>query len=143
MNDGTEVAERLHAVVHRMKRRLHQAMNEGNEALAPMEWRALGFFARHPGSTARDLVEHAGRDKAQVARLVRQLVDHGLLAAAPAPHDQRCVELRLTAAGQQVERRAARQRQRIEAQMLAGFSAAERAQFGAYLQRMRDALGEP
>jgi len=141
MDPGTEVAEQLHALVHRMKRRLHHSMNESDEGLAPLEWRLLAFFGRRPGSSARDLVEHTGLDKAQVARLVRQLADRGLLATALAAHDQRCIELRLTPAGQQLERRAARRRQRLQAEMLAGFSATELAQLDAFLQRMHASLG--
>jgi hypothetical protein len=34
-----------------------------------MEGKVLGFFARHPGATQRDLAQHSGRDKAAVATL--------------------------------------------------------------------------
>ncbi|MET0209322.1 MAG: MarR family winged helix-turn-helix transcriptional regulator [Burkholderiaceae bacterium] len=142
MDDTADVGERLHALMHRMKRRMHHAMSTDPDGLAPMAWRTLGYFARHPGHSASDLVENVGRDKAQVARLVRELTDRGLLAGTPAAHDQRRIELRLTPAGRQVERQAARRRRRIEAEMLAGFSATEQAQLAGYLERLHAALGD-
>jgi hypothetical protein len=39
-----------------------------------MEGKVLGFFARHPGATQRDLAQHSGRDKAQLARLIKSAV---------------------------------------------------------------------
>lgn len=140
---AAEIAELLHGVLYRMKRRLHDTARTaaGDEpALAPMEWRALAYFARHPGDSARDLVEHAGRDKAQVARLVRGLQDRGLLAATPDAADQRRIELRLTDDGKRIERQMATQRRRTDAELTAGFSASERRQLAEYLARMQAAL---
>lgn len=108
-----------------------------------MEWRALGFFARRPGACARDLVEHSGRDKAQVARLVRTLIDRGLLAATPAPHDQRVLQLHLTTDGQREAKRVQSLRERLDRRMLAALDAQERQQLCELLDRMHASLGEP
>ena len=136
------VVERLHKLMHRMKRRLQQAATTEGEGLAPMEVRALAFFARHPGSSAGDLVAHAGRDKAQVARLVKLLLDRGLLAATPAAEDRRRLQLLPTDSGLAIERRMAAQRRRIERELLAGFSAAEAQALGLALDRLLAALAE-
>ena len=140
---GPDIAELLHALTHRMKRHLHHSVRALPEAPAPMEWRALGFFARHPGASARDLVAHAGRDKAQVARLVRALVERGLLAATPSPSDMRSQCLSLTEAGLAVHRQLAQARRRIDAALIAGLNAAEQSQLAALLARLHDSLGEP
>ena len=108
-----------------------------------MEWRALGFFARRPGACARDLVEHSGRDKAQVARLVRLLIERGYLEASASPHDQRVQQLHLTAAGQHEARRMRALRERIDQRMLAGLNAQEKQRFSELLERMHASLGEP
>lgn len=136
--------DQLHRLVHRIKRLMQQATVAAGAAeglaLVPMEARALGFFARQPGATAQDLVDHAGRDKAQVARLVKGLVERGLLAAAPDPADRRRQTLTLTAAGQRFERRMAAERRRIERAALAELSAAEVAQLERSLAAMLQAL---
>jgi DNA-binding MarR family transcriptional regulator len=140
---GAEVGEKLHALVHRMRRHLQHALRDRADSGTPMEWRALGFFARHPDACARDLVEHSGRDKAQVARLVRMLIDRGLLEATAAPHDQRLQQLRLTSAGRHESRRLQKQRELIDQRMLAGLDDAEQQRLCELLDRMQDALGEP
>lgn len=140
---GAEVGEKLHALVHRLRRHMQLALRSGSDDAAPMEWRALGFFARRPGACARDLVEHSGRDKAQVARLVRTLTDRGLLAATPAPDDQRVLQLHLTAAGQREARRLQSLRERIDGRMLAALDEQEQQQLCTLLDRLHASLGEP
>lgn len=122
--------------MHRLKRSLQQTAQAQAEGLAPTEVRALAFFARHPGSTASELVAHTGRDKAQVARLVRPLLVRGLLAATPAEQDKRRLELRLTDSGRRIERRMAAQRLQINSALLAGLSADELKLLASSLDRM-------
>lgn len=130
----------MHTLMHQIKRRMQQATQAASEAegiaLAPMEARTLGFYARHPGATAQDLVDHAGRDKAQVARLVKGLVERGLLATATDPQDRRRQTLQLTPAGKRFERRMAAERQRIERAAMAGVSAEDAEVLRRCLHRM-------
>ena len=49
-----ELLEALHAVMHRLRARQHQALREGEQDLTPLEVRVLGFFARHPGASQRE-----------------------------------------------------------------------------------------
>ena len=127
--DEPSALDLMHTLMHQIKRRMQQATQAASEAegiaLAPMEARTLGFYARHPGATAQDLVEHAGRDKAQVARLVKSLVERGLLATATDPQDRRRQTLQLTPAGRRFERRMAVARQQVERAVMAGVSAEE------------------
>ena len=140
---AVDIGEQLHALMHRIKRHHRQAAGALGEALAPMEARALGYFARHPGASARDLVEHAGRDKAQVARLVRSLINRGVLAATLSPTDQRSQCLALTAAGTALQRQLSSSRRRIDATLIAGLSDKEREQLSRLLARLHASLGEP
>lgn len=134
----------MHMLMHQIKRRMQQATQAASVAegvaLAPMEARTLGFYARHPGATAQDLVDHAGRDKAQVARLVKGLVERGLLATATDPQDRRRQTLQLTPAGKRFERRMAAERQRIERAVMAGVSAEDAEVLRRCLGRMAAAL---
>jgi len=136
MTDNEQVLEALHALMHRYKRHMHQALREQDGGIGPMEARALAFFARQPGSSASDLVAHSGRDKAQIARLLQQLLDRGLLAREADPADGRRQQLALTDSGRAAQRVMARQRQRFASQISTGLDAAEQAQLLALLKRL-------
>jgi len=138
---GARVIDGLHTLMHLLRRRLQQAAQAEGEGLAAMEARALGFFVRHPGSTARALAAHSGRDKAQVARLLQPLLARGLLVATPNAQDRRSLQLHPSASGQRIERRMAAQRQRVHDELLAGFSPAELQALAGSLERMLAAAG--
>jgi len=138
---GARVIDSLHALMHLLRRRLQQAAQAEGEGLAAMEVRALGFFVRHPGSTAKALAAHSGRDKAQVARLLQPLLERGLLVATPHAQDRRSLQLQPTARGLRIERRMAAQRQRIHDELLAGFAPAELQTLAEGLQRMLETAG--
>lgn len=141
------VLDLIHAVVHGCRTLQSQAAaDEAATGLTPMEGRVLGFFARHPGAVLRDLVAHSGRDKAQLARLVKSLRERGLLRAEEAADDRRQVHLRLTAAGQSVQRTLRQRARRLEQRALAGLSAAQRQRLIEGLHRIQANLassGDP
>jgi DNA-binding MarR family transcriptional regulator len=133
-----EVFEQLHALIHRFKSHLHHALRGADDdALAPMEARALSFFARAPGSTASDLVQHSHRDKAQVTRLIKELHARGLLAGAPDPGDRRCQRLHLTELGHAMQRTMLQHRKRWTAMLVKDFSPEDREHLLTLLGRMR------
>lgn len=138
MNAPTDdhLLEQLHTLMHAFKSQMHHAARAGGQGLAPMEARALNFFARTPGATASDLVNHSGRDKAQVTRLVKTLLEHGLVAAAADPADRRCVRITPTDAGRAMQRTMLQQRKRWAAQLVKDFDAADRADLADLLGRM-------
>lgn len=138
---GARVIEGLHSLMHLLRRRLQQAAQAEGEGLAAMEVRALGFFVRHPGSTAKALAAHSGRDKAQVARLLQPLLARGLLVTTADAQDRRSLQLRPTASGLRLERRMAARRQRIHDELLAGFDPAELQTLSDSLQRILAAAG--
>lgn len=138
---GARVIDGLHTLMHLLRRRLQQATQAEGDGLAAMEVRALGFFVRHPGSTAKALAAHSGRDKAQVARLLQPLLARGLLVATPDAQDRRSLQLRPTSGGLRIDRRMAARRQRIHHELLAGFDLAELQTLAGSLERMLTAAG--
>ena len=133
---NTEVLDRLHTLMHGLRRHLQDAARDDGDGLGPMEARCLGFFMRHEGASQSDLVQHSGRDKAQIARIVKALHERGLLQSTPDPDDGRCQRVTLTEQGRSMQRTMQLRRQRFERAMLAGFSDGERAQLQAQLDRM-------
>lgn len=66
-----------------------QLQSNQGPATAPMLLRMLQLCQRHPGITQQGLAQLTGRDKGQVARLVKELVDEGLLSREDHPEDRR------------------------------------------------------
>ena len=77
----------------------HQLQGDGTPATAPMLLRMLQLCQRQPGITQQGLALITGRDKGQVARLVKELLDDGLLLREEHPDDRRSHRLMPTVAG--------------------------------------------
>ena len=130
------VLELVHAVMHQFRAQQYRALEGAADGVTHMEGKVLGFFARHAGATQSELAQHSGRDKAQLARLIKGLRDRGLLACEADENDRRNVKLSLTTAGQSVQRVLQQQARLLDAQAMAGLSPAERRQLVALLQRV-------
>ncbi|MCW5671368.1 MAG: MarR family transcriptional regulator [Hydrogenophaga sp.] len=141
-NANTEVLDRLHSLMHGLRRHLQEAMRQDGEGLGPMEARCLAYFMRHDGATQSDLVQHSGRDKAQIARIVKALHERGLLHSRPDPDDGRSQRIGVTAEGQALQRKMQQHRARFEKAMVAGLDEKERAALLALLQRLQDNVGQ-
>jgi len=136
----TAAADDVLEVVHRLMHLARARQHEDTAGLTPMEGRVLGFFARHPGATQRDLAEHSGRDKGQLARLVNGLKERGLLEARVDEHDRRAVCLLLTEPALKQHQALQRRRKRLAEAAVAGLSDDERQQLLALLARVRQNL---
>ena len=117
------VLELVHAVMHQFRSQQYRALEGVEDGLTHMEGKVLGFFARHAGATQSELVQHSGRDKAQLARLIKGLRERGLLSAEADDADRRNVRLQLTEAGQASQRALRAQGRKLEARAVAGLSA--------------------
>jgi len=76
-----------------------QLQNEGASAAAPMLLRILLLCQQQPGITQQGIVQQTGRDKGQVARMVKELMAAGLMSREAHPDDRRSHCLRPTEAG--------------------------------------------
>lgn len=138
-----DLLEAVHELMHlaRSQQRRHMP----DDGLHPMEGRALAFFVRRPGATQSDLVEHSGRDKGQLARLIAGLRERGLLEVRPDGKDRRVMRLYPAEAARQLHELVQRQRRQISARAAAGLDASERRELLRLLRLMQDNLrdGEP
>ena len=131
------VMELVHTVMHQFRSLQYHALRGGPVDITHMESKVMGFYSRHPGATLSELVAHSGRDKAQLARLVKGLRERGLLAAESDADDRRSVQLRLSEAGQAVQRAMHAEGRVLNAQALDGLSAQEQAQLVDLLGRVK------
>jgi len=134
---AVEVLERVHAIMHLFRSAQQRGLRAGPHDLAHMEIKVLGFFARRPGATQSDLAAHSGRDKAQLARLVRGLRERGLLDATADADDKRSTRLTLSQAGQEMYAALHRHDGALAEAALAGLDEAERAGLLALLGRVQ------
>jgi DNA-binding MarR family transcriptional regulator len=141
--DDDDVYEQIQGLMHAMKTHMLETFRDDADGLAPGAWRALLFFARNPGSTPSDLVVHAQRDKAQITRLIKDLVDAGYLKREPDPRDGRSHLLTLSARGRAIEARMSAHRKRLGVRLVAGLSHRERSQLSSLLRRLRQNLARP
>ena len=135
-----DVLESIHAVMHLYRSQQYRSLRDGPHDITHMESKVLDFFGRRPGATQSDLAQHSGRDKAQLARLIKGLRDRGLLAAEADENDRRNLRLTLTADGRSVRRALQMQAKRLGAAAVAGFSAQEIQALLAYLERVKGNL---
>ena len=99
------------------------------------EWRVIAVVAEQAHATQAGLVAATQMDKMTVSRAVAALVDRGLLVRAQAS-DRRTLELALTAEGQALYAEIVPLALGIEAELLHGFSEAERDQLMTLLTRL-------
>ena len=131
------VLELVHGVMHRYRSLQYQAQRGGAHDITHLEGKAMWFFAEHPGATLSDLVHYSGRDKAQLARLVKGLRERGLLDAEPDAADRRNVRLTLSAAGRAAQQAVARRARSLGARAIDGLDAAQLRELAALLGRLK------
>lgn len=137
--DG-ELFEAIHEIMHLYRAQQYRSLRATAHELTHMENRALGYIARHPGATGRDLVQRSGRDKAQVTRLVQGLREKGLVEARADELDRRSTRLYLSAEGQAVHAELHRAGLLLASRALAGLDEGERRQLEALLGRVQEGL---
>ncbi|MFV3386736.1 MarR family winged helix-turn-helix transcriptional regulator [Pseudomonas sp. NY15364] len=135
------VFESIHSVMHLYRAQQYRVLRDGPYDLTHMENKVLGFFSAHPGSTLRELVQRTGRDKAQLARLIKALRDKALLHGDVDGADRRSIRLHLTEAGQAVHESLKRQGQHLNEVAVERLSDQEQQKLIELLQRVRSSLG--
>lgn len=134
---GEAVIEAVHSVMHRYRAEQYRAMRDSPNGLTHMDGKVLGFFARHPGATQKELSAHSGRDKGQLARLISGLKERGLLDARVDEADRRNVCLHLTAEGRSTQQALQRRARKLSEQAVASLSPDERRQIVALLVKLQ------
>jgi DNA-binding MarR family transcriptional regulator len=93
-----DVLESLMSLFGGIKRAMRHGLG-ADATVPPMLLRVLQLCERQAGITQQGLARLTGRDKGQVARMVKELLELGLLQREDHPDDRRSHCLRPTAAG--------------------------------------------
>ena len=109
---------------------------EDRFALSVPQWRLICVLAEDGGKTQREIVDRTVMDKVTVSRAARGLSARRLIGRSENRADGRSHVLTLTEEGRRLHAEIAPLALAIEAELLAGFSKAERAQMMALLKRL-------
>lgn len=132
--------------------RLSIASNRVSEAVATTyralfglripEWRLVAVLAEGDGLSQQALGKATRMDKVTVSRAAIALAERGLIARASDASDKRAARLSLTPAGRALYDQVAPKALAMEAELFAGFAAAELAAFGDMLDRVEAAAAK-
>ena len=95
-------------------------MHALNLGISQMQMRALRAIWSAHNVTSQYIASTLKRDKAQVTRLVNELVEQGLVEREPNPEDMRSKLLRLTEAGNHIFRQIEEIQQEVYSEMVKG-----------------------
>lgn len=102
---------------------IRTAVNASELGLNGMHVRCLHVIANAPDCTANYIVKNMGRDKAQIARLVKEMISKGWIEKQASREDKRSQILSLTASGRQLQQKISLLEQDLESTILNGLSA--------------------
>jgi len=132
----TDALRHFTAAMHAFKHQMHRHSKADPDALAPLHFKVLRHCASQPGANQQTLVEASGRDKGQIARLVKDLAERGMLVREPDPNDGRVSRLVVTAEGAAATGRFDDTEAAVGATLLAPLSDDEVATLSTLLQKV-------
>ena len=111
-----QVHEQMFRLMHGIKSVMTARLKASDIGLAVMEVKALKVISLTEQCSPLELAVFLERDKAQITRLLKSLVDLGLISKSPNPADKRSQVLVVTSNGQSVLKRLSK----IEAEVFGG-----------------------
>jgi len=90
-------------LAHAIKQQLGAKLEAKKLGIAPMHIRVLKVINKHKSCTAIDIASLFKRDKAQITRLVKQLIELEFVEKEPNPEDKRSQLLVLTPQGKDLQ----------------------------------------
>ena len=142
-NAPDEIFEAIHTIMHLFRSEQYRALRDGPYDLTHMEGKILAFLARNSSTTLSELVAHSGRDKSQLARLIKSLREQGLLQGQNDKEDRRSVRLTLTSEGRAIHQYLQHQVGRLSKVAVTGLGAEELCNLVTLLQKVRNNLEKP
>ncbi|HTD04431.1 MarR family winged helix-turn-helix transcriptional regulator [Undibacterium sp.] len=134
------VLDLIHTIMHQYRSQQYQVLRDGPHDVTHMESKVLNYFERHPSATQSDLAQHTGRNKAQLARLIKGLRDREFLNGEIDEADRRNVKLSLTATGKSIQHTLQRQAKRLNTKAVGGLNNEEQQQLLKLLQHLKSNL---
>ena len=136
------IVEHLSAISRRFRSELRQVCAGVSGTTTPVQREILGYVGRHPGIGIMGLADLAGRDKAQMTRIISELEDLDLVIRERSDTDRRATRLRLSESGEALFHLVLERRRGLAAAMLRSLQPDERDALRAMLVKMRAGLAD-
>ncbi len=104
--------------------------------MRPVDFSVASLIARNPGITSRQLCSTLGILPPNLVAIVNRLENRGLIVRRPHPNDGRAMGLHPTPEGQKTMREAEKTASRLEEEVTAALTAAERKTLMCLLQKV-------
>lgn len=115
---------------------IRAAVNANELGLNGMHVRCLHVIANTPACTANCIVKSMGKDKAQIARLVKDMIAKGWLEKNASHDDKRSYILTLSESGRKLQQKISVIEKELERTILDGLSDEEVAEFQRIAEKM-------
>lgn len=136
----TELIDLLRTVTAGFQACMQQRVAAEGAGLGTFQARLLNLIGRNEGISQLGLGSFTDRDKAQIARAVKELETRGLVSRTPHPSDWRTKCLALTAGGKQLHMQLHDVRQQLAIEMFASLSEDEKQALHSILGKMAATL---
>ncbi|MCG8276864.1 MarR family transcriptional regulator [Stenotrophomonas sp. NLF4-10] len=141
-NRDIEILNLINALAHQATAAMQRSLRDTELGLVAMEARTLRFIARHPGCTQNDIVRESGRDKAQIARITKVLLERGDIRKRAIEGGKR-QHLEVTPAGAKLHAKAEALRTVVAQALVEGLAPEECNALERMLRRMTQADQNP
>lgn len=108
---------------------LRHALNANQLGLNAMYVKCVILISKTPNCTANDISTLLNRDKAQIARLIKEMTAKGWISKQPSQEDKRSFILTLTDSGSMLNQQIKQAEKDVAAQILVGLSEQDIATF--------------
>lgn len=102
LNHLDGISESIFSIFQLYKLAMRSTLKANEVGLNAMHVRCLPFISQSNHCTANDIVQFFTRDKAQIARLIKEMIDNQWLTKNANPEDKRSQILSLTTQGQEL-----------------------------------------
>ncbi|CAH0528779.1 MarR family winged helix-turn-helix transcriptional regulator [Vibrio hippocampi] len=134
------ISDVIFSLAYAYKTRMRDELNANELGLNGMHIRCLTYISATPNSTANDIVHHFSRDKAQIARLVKEMINNGWIVKSPNPEDKRSQLLSLTEDGASIVKKAVAAQAKVHQLMQDSLSEQELSDFIATANKIKSNL---
>lgn len=93
------ISETVFRIAHSYRLIMRSALKANELGLNAMHVKCISLINKNVSCTANDIVNHLARDKAQIARLIKEMMEKKWLTKTANPTDKRSHFLALTAEG--------------------------------------------
>lgn len=115
---------------------IRSAVNASELGLNGMHVRCMFIIGKTKECTANDMVKQMGRDKAQIARLVKEMLEKGWIVKQASEIDKRSQILSLSNTGADLQLKISVLEQKLEKRIVAGLSTQEVKEFQRICAKM-------